>query len=154
MSYNSIEGVHYILDRYAFLNAIMEDGGNKERVTPDSSQNDFNKVLRLARAMHHPDRQARAGKKQQMEAERMSKLIDDCDKFLTNPEIKPLYDDKLTSFRKNKPHMVSTDGVPIISLDESTMDIDSLLSEEIKDTTEFEALVQTHLQYDENESEQ
>lgn len=154
MSFSSIEGVHYILDRYTILNAMMADGDFKERITPDSPAQDIAKVVKLARALYHPDRQARSGKAMQEKAERATHLVEECARFLCVADIKPLYDAKLAQFQVEKPDLVSTDGTPIIDLSAPVLDMDGLLSDEIRDTSAFEDYVKTMSGYDEGKTVQ
>lgn len=149
MSYDPVEGVHYIFDRYAFLSSVMKDGGQNLSLSPESPAPKIEKAIKLARAMYHPDRQERAGEKMKLEAERMSKLIDDCERFLSNNEIRKLYDDRLASFRKDKPKMVSENGSAIINISEMAVDIDSLLADDVADTREMEQRIKELTQYDE-----
>jgi hypothetical protein len=149
MDFDPVEGLHYIFDRYAFLNTIMEDGKFDSRVTEASDQAEIKKVTSLARAMYHPDRQARAGAEMKKSAEQKTLLIADCERFLLKPELKSFYDERLADFRANKPSLVSTNGVAIISLGESYFDVGALLSDKVTDTSGFEAQVKAMLQYDE-----
>lgn len=149
-----VEGVHYIFDRYSFLNGIMQDGGHAQRIVPASPEKEIAAVIKLARAMYHPDRQARSGEKMQKEAERMSFLIDDCATFLTKADLKPLYDAKLAQFQTEKPDLVSKSGMPIIDMGSTFFSLDSLLSDSIPDTSAFEAHVKTMLQYDDSKTQQ
>ena len=156
MNYESVEGVHYIFDRYAFLSRIIEDGNFKDTnpVSPVSIEKDIKHVIKLARAMYHPDRQQRSGEKMQREAARMSLLIDDCERVLTHPDMRQHYDAKLEEFQKNKQEMISRDGTAIINMSEAVLDVNSLLSDDIVDTRDFEMHVQTMVQYDEKSTTQ
>ena len=148
MDYDPVEGVHYIFDRYAFLNAIMEDGKYDNRIDQSSAAEDVKKVCGLARAMYHPDRQTRTGAEMKEKAERKTILVADCERFLLNPELKAFYDERLAEFLAEKPHLVSDTGVPIISLSETFFDVGSLLSDKVADTSGFEAQVKALLHYD------
>ncbi len=154
MGLDPVEGVHYIFDRYAFLNAIMADGKYENRVSPESSADDIRKACSLARAMYHPDRQARTGAEMKEKAEHKTHLIADCERFLLNPELKTFYDERLKEFQDKKPGFVSNDGHAIISLGETFFDIGALLSDEIVDTSGFETQVKTMLQYDDTRAPQ
>ena len=151
MSYTPIEGVHYIFDRYAFLNQVLTVGAkllSEDSIHPDP-QADIARTIKTARATYHPDRQSRAGEKMQREAERLSLLVDDCERILTNPELKTAYDDRLREFKKNKPQFVSSTGMPIVDLFAEAFDLESLLSDDIVDTSDFESKVKAMVQYDE-----
>jgi len=150
MDFDPVEGVHYIFDRYAFLNTIMADGGYSARVDAATPKADLLKVIGSARGMYHPDRQARSGEEMRKKAEQKTMLIADCERFLLNPELKSFYDDKLAEFKANRPHLVSTTGAAIISMGETFFDISALLSDKIVDTSAFETQVKQMLQYDEN----
>ncbi|MDE1152975.1 MAG: hypothetical protein PW788_10600 [Micavibrio sp.] len=150
MSYDPVEGLHYIFDRYAFINKIMEDGGQSLRINEASEKADIEKAINHARAMYHPDRQARTGEEMRLKAEQKTLLIVDCARFLLNADLKPVYDAKLAEFRDTKPGMVSDSGMAIISLAETFFDISSLLSDKVVDTADFELRVRQMLQYDEN----
>lgn len=149
MSFDPVEGVHYIFDRYAFLNKILEDGKNDLRVSETSDKADFSRAFGIARAMYHPDRQARAGEEMKRAAEQKTWLIADCERFLLNPELKSFYDEKLAEFREKKPRLVSTTGQAIVSLGETFFDIGALLSDEIVDTSGFEKQLKAMTQHDE-----
>ncbi len=142
MSYDPVEGVNYIFDRYAFMNQILQDGKSDLRISEASTKDEMNKAFTIARGMYHPDRQARTGDEMKQKAEQKTKLIVDCERFLLNPELKSFYDDKLAVFRETKPHLVSDSGNAIISLSETVFDISSLLSDTIVDTSGFEAQVE------------
>lgn len=148
MNYDPVEGVNYIFDRYAFMNQILQDGKSELRISETSTKDEMNKAFTIARGMYHPDRQARTGDEMKQKAEQKTKLIVDCERFLLNPELKSFYDDKLAHFREHKPHLVSDSGVAIISLGETVFDIGALLSDDVVDTSEFEARVKALTQYD------
>ena len=154
MDFDPVEGVHYIFDRYAFLNAIMEDGKHENRVSTASTTAEIKEVCTLARAMYHPDRQMRAGEEMKKTAEQKTLLIVDCERFLLNPELKSFYDERLADFAANKPHLVSTGGQAIIALGETYFDIGSLLSDKVADTSGFESQVKAMLQYDDTRAPQ
>lgn len=148
MNYDPVEGVNYIFDRYAFMNQILQDGKSELRISETSTRDEMNKAFTIARGMYHPDRQARTGDEMKQKAEQKTKLIADCERFLLNPELKSFYDDKLAMFRDTKPHLVSDSGVAIISLGETVFDIGALLSDDVVDTSDFEARVKALTQYD------
>ena len=110
MSYDTVEGIHYIFDRYAFINQIMADGGFPVRISESSDKAEISKAIGHARGMYHPDRQARTGEEMRKKAEQKTLLIGDCERFLNNPDLKTFYDAKLAEFRENTPHLVSRDG--------------------------------------------
>lgn len=154
MNFEPVEGVHYIFDRYTFLNNILQDGkfpnvAFVSRNDQPRKEDDIRQAIKLARGMYHPDRQQRSGEKMQREAERMSLLIDDCERFLTNADLRQHYDAKLEEFQKSKPDMVSTSGMAIINLSEEILDVNSLLHDDIVDTRDFEDRVKSMVQYDE-----
>lgn len=148
LNYDPVEGVNYIFDRYAFMNQILQDGKSELRISESSTRDDMNKAFTIARGMYHPDRQARTGDEMKQKAEQKTKLIADCERFLLNPELKSFYDDKLAHFREHKPHLVSDSGIAIISLGETVFDIGALLSDDVVDTSDFEARVKALTQYD------
>lgn len=154
MSFDTIEGVHYIFDRYAFLNSILADAGKPQRVDETSPPKDIREATTLARAMYHPDRQARSGEKMKREAERMTTLVTDCEKMLLNDDLRPLYNEKLAQFRAESPRAVSENGTAIIDMSRTVFDVSSLLSDTIVDTSDFEARVKAMLQYDDKRADQ
>ncbi len=154
MSYDTVEGIHYIFDRYAFINQIMADGGFPVRISESSDKAEISKAFGHARGMYHPDRQARTGEEMRKKAEQKTLLIGDCERFLNNPELKSFYDAKLAEFRENTPHLVSKDGTAMIDLSRTFFDISALLSDKVVDTSGFEAQVKSMLQYDESRVEQ
>jgi hypothetical protein len=154
MSFDPVEGIHYIFDRYAFLNQIMEDGKHAQRVDENSTRPEIDKVCALARGMYHPDRQARTGEEMRKAAEQKTMLIADCERFLRDPELKGFYDQKLVEFREKKPGQVSRDGRAIINLSETFFDLGSLLADTVVDTSDFEARVKAMTQYDDSRAAQ
>lgn len=143
------EGIHYIFDRYAFLNNMLKDGGYDQRVSEASSQADIESSIKLGRIMYHPDRQARSGEQMRKTAERMTGILAECADFLLNPAVKPLYDEKLAEFRSKKPHLVSDNGSVIIDLRAPRFHFESLLREDIADTSDLEHRIKEMTQYDE-----
>lgn len=150
MNIDPVEGIHYIFDRYAFLNRIMADGGYTARIDEKTEKADLLKVIGSARAMYHPDRQARSGEEMRKKAEQKTMLIADCERFLLNPELKSFYDGKLADFRKNRPNAVSDSGQAIILLGETFFDVGALVRDKVVDTSSFELQVKQMLQYDES----
>ncbi|HYD19062.1 MAG TPA: hypothetical protein VEF76_11335 [Patescibacteria group bacterium] len=149
MNFDPVEGVNYIFDRYAFMNQILEDGKQALRLSETSTREEMTRAFTIARGMYHPDRQARTGDEMKKKAEEKTRLIADCERVLLTPEMKEFFDAKLAGFRENKPHLISDSGIAIISLQETVFDIASLLSDEITDTSDFEARAKALLQYDE-----
>lgn len=154
MGFESIEGVHYIFDRYAFLNGVLSDAGKEQRLDEKSSAKEIREACTMARAMYHPDRQARSGEKMKREAERMTSLIGDCEKMLLKPDLKSLYDEKLAQFRAESPRAVSENGNAIIDMSRTVFDVSSLISDDVVDTSDFEARVKAMLQYDDKRADQ
>ncbi|QQG35602.1 MAG: hypothetical protein HYS17_08730 [Micavibrio aeruginosavorus] len=151
---NPVEGIHYIFDRYAFLNSILSENNKGAPISTASTPEEIAKAVKYGRALYHPDRQARSGEQMKRQAETMSRLVDDCERFLGNPDLKPHYDAKLQQFKQENPHLVSENGNPIINLAEELLDVESLLSDEIVDTNDFETRVKTMLGFDDKETEQ
>jgi hypothetical protein len=149
MSYDPVEGIHYIFDRYAFINDILQDGG--AQIAPlnrDSLTNQIEAAVKFARALHHTDRQARAGDKNIKHAATTTHFINDCARILLNPEFKSIYDDKLDDFRTNRPLFISTDGTALVSPGESFFDVRALLSADVIDTRDLEQRIREMTQYD------
>lgn len=152
MSISPTEGVHYIFDRYAFLTDVLKDGGRPPArdLDKDTPATEISKAVTFARAMYHPDRQARTGEHMRNEATRMTGLVNEAARLLEDPELRPLYDDRLEHFRKNKPEVVSRDGAVIIDVRAAFFDVSALLADEVQDTRELEKRIVQMTQYDEN----
>lgn len=144
-----IEGLHYIFDRYAFLNQIMEDNKRGVRITIDSPTERIRKAIKLALALYHPDRLEHSAEDIKGGAKRKRDLLDDCKKFLLNDTVRPLYNERLRQFQQEKPDFVSADGMPINSLYAEMFDVDSLISDEAPDTATLENIIKGLLQFDE-----
>ncbi|HEY0901321.1 MAG TPA: hypothetical protein VGD95_04290 [Micavibrio sp.] len=138
----TIEGIHYIFDRYAFLNQIMEDNNRQVRIAADSPKERLRKAITLARALYHPDRQENSARDMKHKAEHISHLLADCARFLLNDEVRPLYDAQLQKFKDEKPHLVSASGTPLIDIHAEYFDVDALIDDKIPDTTALENYVQ------------
>jgi hypothetical protein len=132
----------------------MADGNYENRVGEASTKDEIQKVCGLARAMYHPDRQARTGAEMRQKAETKTALIADCERFLLNPALKSFYDERLAEFREKKPQFVSTGGQAIIDLHAAYFDVGALLSDEVADTSDFEVRVKQMLQYDDKRADQ
>lgn len=145
-----IDGVHYIFDRYAFLNNLMESNNRSVRITPDSPKDRVRKAITLALALYHPDRQENSAREMKQKAEEMSHMLSDCKRFLLNDDVRPLYNARLQKFKDEKPDYVSTTGTPIINPHDSYFDVDTLIDEEIPDTKRLEDYVQGLTQFNEN----
>ncbi len=135
---NVVEGLHYIFDRYAFLNNIMEDNNRSVRITPDSPKERVRKAISLALALYHPDRQENAAKDMKEKAEQTSHLLSDCKRFLLNDDVRPLYNERLQKFKDEKPEFVSTHGNPIVDLNAEMFDVDALVNEQVPDLQHIE----------------
>lgn len=145
------EGIHYIFDRYSFLNDIMADGDHDVRVSPESDEAQIRLVIKRARAMHHPDKQASSGKSMKARAEEMMGHIADCETYLLNPDLRKMFEQRLEGFQKNKPNLISKSGKPVEEFFGRTeiFDVDSLLSDGILDTTSLEERAQSLTGYSE-----
>ena len=138
MSFDPVEGVHYIFNRYAYLG--IEIGADKKAIQS---------AVRTRRAEVHVDRLVNVSDTLVRQAEHMRGLIDQCAEILLNDEVRPLYDERLKDFLASKPKRVSDSGQPIIFLGEEYFSLDSLLGANVDNMTELEALVRQHTQFDE-----
>ena len=148
---NVVEGLHYIFDRYAFLNHIMEDNNRSVRITPDSPKERVRKAISLALALYHPDRQENAAKDMKEKAEQTSHMLGDCKRFLLNDDIRPLYNERLQKFKDEKPEFVSVHGNPIVDLHAEMFDVDSLIGEEVPDLQHLEDHARKLVAFDEKQ---
>lgn len=124
---NTIEGIDYIFDRYAFLG-----------LEKNASVKDISTKIRLGKAENHPDKLQRVSQDILNIASRNMELYNQCEQILLNEEIKPLYDEKLNEFIQNSPHLVSTSGVPILDPYRARVDLDYLLNEDVQDLKDLE----------------
>lgn len=145
----TIEGLHYIFDRYTFLNNIMEENNRTVRITADSPTDRIRKAIKLARALYHPDRQENSAKDMKQKAERATFLLSDCATFLLNDNARPLYNQRLQQFQQDKPDFVSTSGTPIIDIYSENFEVDSLLADDVIDTKAYESRAKDMLHFDE-----
>ncbi len=112
-----IEGVDYIVDRYAVLG-----------VAPDSDAQTIHKAVRDARARNHPDRLGRASEKILLTARRQMELINRAAEVLEDPDLRAGYDERLAHFRQHEPELISTTGVAMVSLTRQHIDVDALMA--------------------------
>lgn len=150
----AIDGIHYIFDRYAFLNQIMEDNNRSVRVAPDSPADRIRKAITLAQALYHPDRLQNSAKDMLAQAERTSHMLSECKRFLLNDEVRTLYNARLQQFKDEKPDFVSMTGDPIIDIYAEDFDVDSLISDEAPDLQFLEDHARQLTQFDNKSFEQ
>ncbi|MDX2027442.1 MAG: hypothetical protein SFW62_02270 [Alphaproteobacteria bacterium] len=122
LTYDPIDCVDYIFDRYAFLG-----------INADASKDEIEKAIRTKRVGLHPDRITGADKKLKMQADWMRESTDSCAAMLLNDQLRPLYDEKLAWFKENKPKFVSLDGTKIVDLFSPKLLIDVLLDKDEPD---------------------
>lgn len=134
----SIEGIDYIFNRYAFLGLPIE-----------ANEKDIHTEIRKKRAENHPDKLLRVSKNITDLANRNIELIDQCERILLNFELKSLYDIKLKEFLDKEPHLVSDNGIGIIDLSKMKIDLSYLLNEPIRDMNDLQALAKKMSGYNE-----
>jgi DnaJ domain len=123
-----IEGVDYIFDRYAFLN-----------LDKNAKDDEIKTSIRKMRAENHPDKLLRASDAIKQTAKAQIELIDQCERVLLNPDVKVLYDEKLSEFIQAEPHLVTQTGMPLMDLSRFKVNIDYLLNEDVLSLEELEA---------------
>ena len=141
-TYNPVEGVDYIFDRYAFLG-----------LEPDATEDVIEEVIKLKRGENHPDRLVKAGPKVLETAQRQRDLLDQAAQILLNPEIRPLYDVRLAEFKQQSPGLISSDGREIIDLSgrRFRFDLDRLLGDDPSKSIDVEAKVGSYRHFDEKD---
>jgi len=149
MSYEPVEGYDYIIDRYAVLNGMMEDAGHEDRIDSSSETAALKRVIKLARALHHPEKQLHAGQENIKKAEQQTALIVECERILLHENLKAAYDLKLQVFLDEKPQRVSKNGAIIIDVSAPIFDLDSLLSSDAPDFSAKEKNIKGMSGYDE-----
>ncbi len=191
MTFDPVEGVDYIFDRYAFLQklvyesavrAVFKDDltiaeqalafadlppdqfaakfvetfpgkslsvGDIPVIDENTPREKIEKAVRDGRSAYHPDRFNKVGIRAMKQAEYQRNLIDECAKILLNDQLRPLYNERLASFKKDQPRFVSESGAPIVDLSAEKLSLDDLLADDIPDTTEFEERVRQMVQFDE-----
>jgi len=116
---NTLEFFDYIFDRYAYLD-----------VDDTLSQEELRREISRRRAENHPDKLLRVSAAIRSAASREMERIDDCARMLLNEALRPLYNEKLAEFKAKSPHLVSTDGIPMLDPSRFRINIDYLLNEE------------------------
>ena len=134
---DSIEGVDYLVDRYAVLG-----------VARDATHEEIASAVKEQRAQYHPDRLIKAGPDVLVAAERARERINLAAEILMNKEARPLYDARLAEFEDKHPHLVSKNGTPIIDLERQRLNLDYLLQDEILDTSDLEKQAATMIGFD------
>lgn len=113
---NCIEGVDYLMDRYAVLG-----------IAENSSVEVIKRVVKEGRAANHPDRLRGASEAIIKVANDQRNLINVCADILLDPELRAGYDLRLADFRKRWPKCIATDGIAINDLNKPKIDLDDLL---------------------------
>lgn len=129
MSSHHIEGVDYLLDRYACLG-----------LPQDASKDDIRAVIRAKRAANHPDRLQGAGPEIVQTANRVRELVDKCAAILLDEELRALYDQKLAEFERDRPQSIAVSEVIPVDLNSASWDLDALMSEDDASTMESDHL--------------
>jgi curved DNA-binding protein CbpA len=118
---NVIEGVDYLVDRYAVLG-----------VPEDADTDTLRRAIREGRAQNHPDRLGRASPEILAVASRARAAIDAAATVLLDPELRAGYDRRLAEFRRDWPDLISSDGRAMVSLSKVRLDLDGLLNGTLK----------------------
>ena len=114
---NLIEGVDYIVDHYAVLG-----------LDPQADADAVHKAIREMRARNHPDRLGRASDEILRIAQRQTDLANRAAAVLEDPQRRAGYDERLAYFHQHEPHLISTDGHPIVCLSRQYIDVDNLMA--------------------------
>lgn len=132
VDFNPVEGIDYIFDRYAFLG-----------ITPDADIPDIEKAIKAKRTANHPDNFVRAEDEERKNAQHKFVLAGEIEDFLLNPDIKPIYDEKLKWFRDHHPELISNDGRSIINLGSTRIRVD--LDRMLGDTPVIQAGIEKYI---------
>jgi hypothetical protein len=125
MSSHPIEGVNYLLDRYAYLD-----------LPRDATLKQIRAVIRAKRAANHPDRLQGAGPEILRTAENVRELADKCAAILLDADLRAAYDQKLAEFKRERPNSITASAVIPMDLNEASWDLDALLESEDAASTE------------------
>lgn len=125
MSTHHIEGVDYLLDRYACLD-----------VPRDAPVDRIRAAIRSKRAANHPDRLRGAGPEILQTAAAVRDLADKCAAVLLNADTRAAYDDVLAQFERDRPASITSDATIPIDPTAASWDWDTLLDPNDPDTTE------------------
>lgn len=124
----TLEFFDYIFDRYAYLGLAC-----------DASPSAISSEIRQRRAAIHPDKLLRVSESILAAAERERGYVDECARILCDPEMRPMYDQKLADFQSREPHLVSSTGIALFDPSRFRIDLDYLLSSQAMPLEEVEA---------------
>ncbi len=118
MALEGIEFVDYVFDRYVYLG-----------LTPDATEEEIAKIIKIRKAQNHPDAVARLDEELKKAAAAKWEMIEKCEAVLLTPEIRAAYDARLDEFKKNRPDRVMDHDAHFVFLDPSgvKVDVDFLL---------------------------
>lgn len=112
-TFNPIEGIDYIFDRYAFLS-----------IPQDADIATIDKAIKAKKIANHPDNFVRAEDAERRTAQQKFIAAENCGDILRNPDTRSAYDTKLAWFHTHHPSAVSKDGRQIIDLNSQRMRVD------------------------------
>lgn len=113
-----VEFVDYIFDRYAYL-----------ELTPEAGKPEIHRAIVRRRAGLHTDKITNLDDELKQRADQKRDLIDGCAAILENDEVRAVYDERLTWFKAEKPHLVSNSGTAILDPTAPRFQYESLLQE-------------------------
>lgn len=122
-----IKNIDYIVDYYAILEIDSSKPFDQEL------QSQYRKLIKS----NHPDRFQHAEPQVLSQVTLKFSLVQEGKEILENSETKTKYDQLLEDFKKNKPKLVSKDGIPILDLSNyESIDLDYLLQDQEWDFVE------------------
>jgi hypothetical protein len=138
----SIEGVDYIFDRFAYLG-----------LSTNASPAKIRRTIARRRAENHPDKLERLGPEVKAKAAEVTEKLDRCATILLNDELRPLYIDRLNWFKENQPELVRTDGNPVIVIGSGRIDLQKVLDGQEFSLDKAEPLVRQMTGYNPKQTE-
>lgn len=113
-----VEGVDYLFNRYAFLG-----------LDANASDVEIAAAIKIKKSENHPDRYTKASQEARNLAARQWELLEKCETMLTSPETREAFDELLSRFEEESPHLISTTGTPKLDPSRRRMDLDAMLGE-------------------------
>jgi hypothetical protein len=128
-----INNVDYVINYYTVLEI--------EENAPDFIASLKKQYKKLSK-QHHPDLFEHASDQIKSKVKTKYQVIQEGYKILLNPESKAKFDEILNDFKANKPNLISTEGIPILSMSQEVFDLDFLL---IDSEWDFQDSMKSHV---------
>jgi hypothetical protein len=124
--HDPVELVDYIFDRYEYLG-----------LGPDASKEQIEAEIKNRKSQNHPDRLTKVSADLQSQARLNWSRIEDCERILLDDELRPLFDQRLSDFKTNRPRLVSAEGHVLVDLEGNFVDLALLTGSTDVDASEM-----------------